>query len=180
MSSVKKSSITALCIALCYIVPMIFHAVGASELGKLFSPMHLPVLLCGLVCGPLYGGFCGIAGPVLSSLAGGMPPPSALFYMIPEMMTYGIMAGLLMKVFHFRNLFARLYASLIPAMIAGRVVGVLAKLLFWTFGLGTGDPEPFLVIASSFFVATLPGVAVQLILIPPLIFALKKARLIDI
>lgn len=179
MSSVKKSSITAVCIALCYIVPLIFHAVGSGELGKLFSPMHLPVLLCGLICGPLYGGFCGIAGPVLSSLAGGMPPPSELFYMIPELMVYGLAAGLLMKVLPFKNLFARLYVSLIPAMIAGRIVGVLAKMLFISLGLAA-EVKSFSEIAYAFFVFTLPGAAAQLILIPPLVFALKKARLIEI
>ena len=177
MSSVKKASITAVCIALCYIIPMIFHAVG---LGMAFSPMHLPVLLCGIICGPLYGGFCGIAGPVLSSLATGMPPALHLIYMIPEMLVYGVAAGLLMKVLRFQNLFAKLYVSLIPAMIAGRIVGILAKLLFFAFGLGSEAAEPLLVIANTYFVLTLPGAAVQLILIPPLVFALKKARLIDV
>ena len=66
MSYVKKSIITAACIALCVILPMAFHAIPNG--GSIFSPMHIPVLLCGLICGPLFGLLCGIAGPCLSSL----------------------------------------------------------------------------------------------------------------
>ena len=75
MSNVKKICICAFCIALCCVLPPAFHAVG---LGAVFSPMHLPVLLCGLLCGWPYGAFCGVAGPLLSCLTTGMPSAARL------------------------------------------------------------------------------------------------------
>ena len=66
MSYVKKSIITAVCIALCYILPMLFH--GIPNAGSIFCPMHIPVFLCGLVAGWPFGLLCGIAGPALSSV----------------------------------------------------------------------------------------------------------------
>lgn len=67
MSTVKKICICSFCAAMCYVLPLIFHALA---LGWTFSPMHLPVLLCGLLCGWSYGAVCGVAGPLLSSLLG--------------------------------------------------------------------------------------------------------------
>lgn len=61
MSTVKKSIITAVCIALCYVLPLLFH--GIQGAGQIFCPMHIPVFLCGLVCGWQFGLLCGLAGP---------------------------------------------------------------------------------------------------------------------
>ena len=72
MSTVKKSIITAVCIALCYVLPLLFH--GIQGAGQIFCPMHIPVFLCGLVCGWQFGLLCGLAGPALSSALCGMPP----------------------------------------------------------------------------------------------------------
>ncbi len=62
MSIAKRISLCAMCIALCYVLPIAFHAIG---LGSALSPMHIPVLLCGLICGGWWGALCGIVGPVL-------------------------------------------------------------------------------------------------------------------
>ena len=71
MTSSKRMTLCAACIALCYVLPIAFHSVG---LGGALSPMHIPVLLCGLICGSGAGLLCGLIGPVLSSLLSGMPP----------------------------------------------------------------------------------------------------------
>ena len=94
MSSVRRASVCAMCIALCYVLPLAFHALAA---GSMLSPMHIPVLLCGIICGPGYGVFCGIAGPVLSSVLSGMPSATGLIAMVPELLTYGLVCGLLMR-----------------------------------------------------------------------------------
>ena len=70
-SHTKNLVLTAFCIALCIVLPMAFHAIGA---GATFLPMHIPVLLCGLLCGWPFGAACGLIGPLLSSLLTGMPP----------------------------------------------------------------------------------------------------------
>ena len=91
MSTVKKSLITAVCIALCYVLPLLFH--GIQGAGQVFCPMHIPVFLCGLVCGWQFGLLCGLAGPALSSALCGMPPVSILPSMMIELAVYGLIAG---------------------------------------------------------------------------------------
>ena len=71
LSSVKKTIITALCTALCVVLPIAFHAIPNA--GAVFSPIHIPVLLCGLLLSWPYGLLCGILGPVFSSILTGMP-----------------------------------------------------------------------------------------------------------
>lgn len=172
MSSVKRACITAVCIALCYVLPMAFHALG---LGSVFSPMHIPVLLCGLVSGSGYGVFCGIAGPVLSSVLSGMPSTAGLISMVPELVVYGLVSGLLMKYVRTGRLYADLYIALAAAMLLGRVVGGVASALFY---LGTGESFTIALWAGSYFVGTLPGIVCHLIVIPLLVFTLMKARVI--
>ena len=94
----RKTIITAICMALCVVLPMAFHAIPNG--GTLFSPMHLPVFLCGLVCGWQYGLLCGIFGPVLSSFITGMPGMGYLPTMMVELALYGFISGLLINLIH--------------------------------------------------------------------------------
>lgn len=174
MSSVKKICICAICIALCYVLPVAVHALGA---GKALSPLHLPVLLCGLLLGPGYGAFCGIAGPLLSSVTTGMPGVTQCFYMVPELVVYGLVTGLLMKWIRTRKLGLDLYLSLIPAMLLGRIVGGLAQALVIHI-MATGKVFTLGVWATGYFVSTLPGIALQLVLLPILVIMLEKAKAI--
>ena len=96
MSTVKKAIITAICIALCVVLPQAFHAIPRA--GMIYLPMHIPVLLCGLICGWPFGLLCGLAGPALSSVITGMPPAATLPSMMIECAIYGCIAGLLMAI----------------------------------------------------------------------------------
>lgn len=174
MSSVKKICICAICIALCYVLPIAFHTFG---IGNAFSPMHIPVLLCGMVCGSFYGGFCGVAGPLLSSLLSGMPPATALVTMLPELLTYGIVTGFMMKRIHTGKLVTDLYVSLGIAMVVGRIVAGIARALFVTL-VATGDTFGISLWISSYFVGSLPGIVVHLVLLPILVTTLMKAGII--
>ena len=174
MSSVKTACICAICIALCYVLPVAFHTFG---LGTAFSPLHIPVLLCGLICGGFYGAFCGIAGPILSSVLSGMPPATGLISMVPELLVYGLVSGLLMKRIRTGKLSLDLYISLICAMLLGRVAGGIAKALFLRL-MATGEPFGITLWVSSYFVGTFPGIVAHLILLPILVAALMKARVI--
>ena len=174
MSKIKKICICAICIALCYVLPVALHSFG---LGSILSPMHIPVLLCGLVCGSFYGMFCGIAGPILSSILSGMPPMTMLFSMIPELMVYGLATGLAMKYVRTGKLLADVYLSLTAAMLLGRVVGGVAKALFIAI-MATGDAFSIGIWATSYFVGTLPGIIVHLILVPMLISVLTSVKVI--
>ncbi len=170
--SVKAMCLCAVCIALCIVLPMAFHGIG---MGPVFLPMHIPVLLCGLLCGWFYGAICGILGPVLSSLLTSMPPAPVLVSMVPELCVYGLVSGLLIRAVRTKSVYANLYTALIGAMLAGRLVGGMAKALFLFSG---GKPVVFQTLVAGYFVTSWPGILIQLVLIPTLVFALMKSRVV--
>lgn len=172
MSSIKKVCVCALCIALCYVLPPAFHALN---LGMAFSPMHLPVLLCGLACGWPYGALCGIMGPILSSLLSGMPAAAQLPYMIPELCAYGLFSGLLLSLIRTGRPYLDLYLSLLPAMLLGRIIGGAVRALFY---LSTAQEYSLALWAGAYIAGTLPGTIVQLVVLPALVTLLVKARLL--
>jgi len=171
MSVVKRSILTAVCIALCVVLPQAFHAIPNA--GSVYLPMHIPVLLCGLICGWPYGLLCGLAGPALSSLFTGMPPVAVLPGMMVECAVYGCVSGLLMGLIRTKKLYGDLYLSLIAAMLLGRVLSGVAKALIFSPGQLTMAAW-----VTSSFVTGLPGIVIQLALLPTIVFALMKARLI--
>ena len=172
MSYVKKLVFTAVCAALCVVLPLAFHAIPNA--GVVFSPMHIPVLLCGLVCGWPYGFVCGLLGPLLSSVITGMPPAAVLPSMMVECGTYGLITGLMMRFIRTKSATADLYISMITAMALGRTVAGLAKSLI--FSPGTA---PFAWVTTS-LVAGIPGIVLQLVLMPLIILALTHARLLPV
>lgn len=171
-SHIKSLCVTAICIALCCVLPAAFHAMGV---GTAFSPIHIPVLMCGMICGGGYGLVCGLIGPLLSSLITGMPPATGLVSMVPELMVYGLVGGLCMSLIRTKHIFADLYISLVSAMLLGRIVGGIAKVLFF---LGSNKSYGFAAWVSAYFVESLPGIICHLILIPLLILVLMKAKVI--
>lgn len=172
ISSSKRITLCGACIALCYALPIALHSIG---LGSILSPMHIPVLLCGLVCGGGYGFICGILGPVLSSLLSGMPPMMMLLRMIPELCVYGLVCGLAMKHIRTGRNYVDVYISLILAMIAGRIVGGIATAIFYTVTSGVYSLALWF---ASYFAESIPGIAAHLILVPVLVFSLQKSRLV--
>lgn len=171
MSNVKKSIITAICLALCVVLPQAFHSI--PQAGSIYLPMHIPVLLCGLICGWSYGLLCGFLGPVLSTLLTGMPSVALLPSMAAECACYGLLSGLMMKIIHTKIIYIDLYLSLIISMLGGRIVAGIARALIFAPGETT-----IITWATSFFITGLPGIIIQLLLIPSIIFALMQARLI--
>lgn len=171
MSKVKKMAFTGVFVAVGIILPLTLHSIPNA--GSIFLPMHLPVLLCGLVCGPVFGLACGFLTPLLSSFITGMPPMAYLPSMLCELAVYGLVAGLLIRVVKTKSTVANLYISLIGAMLCGRVVyGLLNAFIFQA-----GEYSMAVWLTSSFVTAA-PGIIAQLLLIPPIILALQKANLI--
>ena len=169
MSFVKRMVMTAICAAMCVVLPIAFHSIPNA--GTTLLPMHIPVLLCGLICGWPYGLVCGMLGPFLSSFTG-MPPLTVLPGMMVECGTYGLVTGLMMRYIHTGDPTADLYASMIPAMILGRVASGFAKAFLFTPGV-----TPFAWVTTS-LVTGIPGIVIQLIVMPLLIIALTRAKLI--
>ena len=172
LSRIKCLTITALCVALCVVLPMAFHMIPNA--GSVMLPMHIPVLLCGLVCGWQYGLLCGVLGPLVSSILTGMPPAAVLPGMMVECGVYGLIGGLLMTWIHTGGLYRDLYICLPIAMLAGRVISGIVKALILTPGLS------FTAWATASFVTALPGISVQLIMLPTLVVALNRAGLVPV
>lgn len=157
---------TALCMALGLVLPMLFHMVGA---GPAFLPMHIPVLLCGLLFGWEYGALCGFIVPLLSALLTGMPPLFPIgTAMMFELCAYGILTGLFYQKLHWN-----VYAALIAAMAGGRVVSGIANTVF--LGMA-GKPYGFSAFLAGSFVTALPGIIIQLVAVPIIILSLEKAQ----
>lgn len=171
LSYVKKAIYTAVCVALCVVLPLAFH--GIKGAGSIFLPMHIPVILCALLCGAPFGLLCGILGPLASSLLTGMPPFGYMPKMMVELAIYGLLVGLLFTFVRTRCLWADLYISLIAGLVIGRVVYAVVNTLVFASG-------KFALSAwfASYFVKCLPGLLIQLIAIPLLYFALEKTHLI--
>lgn len=170
MSRVKKLCVCALCAALCSILPTVFHGFG-DQVAGVASPMHFPVLLCGLVCGWSYGGVCGLVGPMLAMLVTGKPVPPRLFYMTAELIAYGALTGLFMKHIRTGRTYLDLYLSMVPAMFIGRVIGGIFEAIF----LGNNF---FGFFVGSYLVKTAPGAVAQLIVIPVIYLMLQAAGLV--
>ena len=171
MSPMKKSMICAVCIALCVVLPQLFHAIPNA--GSIYSPIHIPVLLCGLVCGWQYGLLCGSFGVLFGSLITSMPPVSYMPPMLLECAVYGLLAGLLLRFIRTGHLYFDLYLSLIPAMLGGRLAAGAFKILIFARGTFTWQMW-----AAGYFVTGLPGIIIHLILVPALVAALIASRLI--
>ena len=170
LSRIKNLTIAALCVALCVVLPMAFHMIPNA--GSVMLPMHIPVLLCGLVCGWQYGLLCGLLGPMVSSILTGMPPAAVLPGMMVECGVYGLIGGLMMTWVRTGGLYRDLYICLPVAMLAGRVISGIVKALILTPGLS------FTAWVTASFVTAFPGIMIQLIFLPTLIVALTRARLI--
>ncbi len=172
MTNIRKIIIAAALAALCVILPMAFHAIPNA--GILISPMHIPAFIAGLTIGPFYGLIVGILGPFLSSILTGMPAFSYMPQMMIELAAYAFFAGIFMKVIHTYNYMADLYISLVLSMIAGRAVAGICRAL--VFSSGSYSFNAWL---ASYFASTWPAIIIQLAVIPAIVFALEKARLIE-
>ena len=141
------------------------------EIGNMLLPMHLPVLLCGFICGWRWGIFVGASLPIIRSLIFGMPLlfPSAVT-MAFELCAYGFVTGFLYCLFKRKNVIA-VYLSLIPAMIIGRIVkGVANAVCYGIINKGYS----FTMFIYGAFLEAIPGIILQLILIPAILIAIKK------
>lgn len=171
-NSIKNMTMAAVCVALCVVLPIAFHSI--PDAGSVFLPMHIPVLICGMICGWPYGFLCGLVGPLLSSALTGMPPIAFLPGMMVECAAYGMVSGLMLKYVHTKSTYADLYIALITAMIAGRVISGIAKALIFTPGLAMSAW------ITASFVTALPGILIQLVFLPSVVFTLMKAKVIPL
>ena len=171
----KKLVLSAMFLALGMVLPLLTGQI--QSIGSMLLPMHIPVLLCGFICGWPYGLAVGFILPLLRSVTFGMPPlypvANAMAF---ELATYGFVSGLLYARFRMRNILG-IYLCLILAMIAGRLVWGVAQIVL----LGIrGNPFTWQAFLAGAVLNAIPGIILQLILIPAILFALQKAKLIPL
>lgn len=151
-------------------VPQLFHLVGrycdmGTSLGETYLPMHLPIILAGLLVGPYAAGIAGILGPVFSYLMSGMPSIVMLPFMMIELFAYGASAGLL------RNVKMPTILKVLISQISGRLLRG-AAILIGFYGLHS-MVKPAIIYKS---IATgLFGIILQLVLIPLVVYRIKEA-----
>lgn len=140
------------------------------QVGSALCPMHIPVLLCGFFCGPWYALAVGLVAPLLRFALFGMPPlmPTGIA-MCFELSTYGFVSGLLYKLLPGKKVFT--YVTLIAAMLAGRIIWGIARVILAGLAQSEFAWTAFL---SGAFVNAVPGIILHILLIPVLVIALKR------
>lgn len=180
MSNLKALVVTAMLIALCVVLPIAFHSIPRA--GSILLPMHIPVLLAGLICGWKFGLVAGISGPLLSSMLTGMPPTGIVPIMMIELGTYGLVSGLVLQFVRTKRASFDLYISLVSAMLVGRVVAGLAQYFYFFGGVYEYGVRisgyTWALWTSSYFVTSLPGLVIQLAFVPSVVMALERERVI--
>lgn len=168
-----KMILAALFLALAYVMPFLTGQI--PEFGSMLCPLHIPVLLCGFVCGWQWGLVVGFIAPLIRSLTLGMPPifPTAVS-MAFELAVYGAMSGLLHQIFPHKKSF--IYCSLLITMIAGRIVWGIA--MFFCMGIN-GGAFTFAAFLAGAFTNAIPGIIVQIVIIPVIVMIFENQKVIN-
>ena len=168
---VTKLVYAAMCLALALVLPFLTGQI--PQIGSALCPMHLPVLLAGYLCGPWWGAAVGACAPLLRHLWLGMPPLMTALGMTFELGTYGLVVGMLYRVLPKK--LSGIYISLLCAMVAGRAVWGCAMMVI--MGI-SGSPFTWSAFLAGALLNAIPGIVVQLVLIPLLVRSLHKAQII--
>lgn len=177
-TNLKKTTIrrmvwAAVCLALCMVLPFLTGQI--PQIGSAISPMHIPVLLAGFICGPWWAMAVGAVAPLLRFALFGMPPifPTGVA-MCFELAAYGLVSGALYARLPKKT--SNIYVSLIAAMLTGRVVWGIVRVVL--SGV-SGEPFTWAAFMAGAFLNAIPGIIIHILLIPIIVLALKKANLMD-
>ena len=167
---IKKLVYSAMFLAIALLLP--FLTGQMQSFGAALCPMHIPVLLCGFICGPLCGAAVGAIAPLMRHFIFGMPLLWSAIPMAFELAVYGLCAGLLYKLLPKKTVY--IYITLVASMLAGRIVW--GAVSFALAGLRETSFS-FTVFWASAFAGSVPGIILQIALVPIIVLALKKAKL---
>lgn len=171
----KNLTLSAMFLAIGLVLPFLTGQI--PQIGNMMLPMHIPGLLCGLICGWQYGAVVGFVLPILRYMIFGMPVlfPTGIA-MAFELMTYGLVIGLLYERSRWKCIVC-LYRSLISSMVAGRIVWAAVQMVL----LGvTGGSFTMQMFFAGAFLNAVPGIIIQLVLIPSVMVALQRTGLIKL
>ena len=159
MKSIKTKRLVLSAMLLCMGLVLPFLTGQIKEIGDSLLPMHIPVMLCGIMCGYSYGATVGLLLPFLRSVCFGMPPlyPNAV-WMAAELLTYGLVIGLIYK--KLTKSLPCLYISIVASQICGRIIWGLTKAILLGFD---GKAFTFAMFIGGGFVDAIPGIILQLL-----------------
>ena len=166
----RELILSAMFLALAFVLP--FFTGQIPQIGSMLCPMHIPVLLCGFFCGAPWGLIVGFIAPLFRSAIFGMPPmfPTALC-MAFELAAYGFISGFLYH--RLPRSRVSVYVSLITAMLLGRAVWGIVMFACMGFDPSAFGFSAFIAAAVS---SAIPGIILQIVLIPVLVIALQKVN----
>ena len=167
--AIRRMVSAAVCLALCMVLPFLTGQI--PQVGSALCPMHVPVLLAGFLCGPWWAMAVGAVAPLLRFALFGMPPvfPTGVA-MCFELAAYGLLSGLLYARLPKKT--ANIYVSLLAAMLAGRVVWGIVRVVL--SGVA-GEPFTWAAFMAGAFINAVPGIVVHILLIPVIVMTLRKA-----
>jgi predicted membrane protein len=166
----RTISFAAMCLALALVLPLLTMQI--PQIGQALSPMHIPALLCGFICGPFWGLAVGFVAPLMRSMIFTMPPIATAIPMAFELAVYGLTAGIFYRLLPKKIPY--IYVSLIGSMICGRIVWGLVK---WTMSIANASGFTLKMFIASAVTGTIPGIICHIVLVPLIVIAMKKARL---
>lgn len=176
MNKTTKLVVSALCLALCLLLPFVTGAI--PEVGKLLSPMHIPVLLCGFLCGAPWGAAVGFIAPFLRYALFHMPPLFPMgTAMAFEMAAYGLVAGLVYRALQSKtkSKLPAIYAAQIAAMVVGRLIFGLCMAVLLRM---QGNAYTLSAFLTSAFVKGAVAMALHLLVVPPIVMAVENSGLL--
>ena len=170
--ALRRLVLSAMFLAIGLVLP--FFTGQIQQIGNMLLPMHIPVMLCGLICGWQYGATVGLTLPLLRSVLFGMPPlyPTAIS-MAVELCIYGLAIGFIYGLFKKQSLLS-VYVALIPAMILGRVAWGGCQTVLLSMQSNAFTAQAFL---AGAVLNAIPGIILQLLLIPAIMSSLHLTGL---
>lgn len=170
--NIYKICFSAVCVALCVVLPFLTGQV--QSLGNALCPMHIPVLICGFVCGWQYGMVIGFVAPLLRFFLFSMPPLFPIgVAMSFELAAYGLLCGVCYNRLPKKTSY--IYLSLLIAMLGGRAVWGFVRLMLSGFNADAFTLKMFL---GGAFAEALPGIVLQLVFVPALVLLLNKTKFV--
>lgn len=171
----KQLSVSAMMLALALLLPFLTGQIPI--IAKMFSPIHIPVLICGMLCGPIFGFAVGLIAAPLRFILFGMPQMPNVLYMTTELAAYGLLAGIFHMILPKKKIC--LYITLILSMIGGRIVYAITFICINLSGAKTVEALLFPVISATVLNAW-PGIILQIAIIPTSLMVLEKAKIIPL
>jgi len=166
--STKKLVLTSLFVALAIIIPQTFHLIGGPGIGAMLLPMHIPVFIGAMLLGPVSGLIIAVVAVIVGVFLG-MPPMLIASYMIFELSAYALLSGYLYKVKNINIYVSYFIAKIVGMSIALFVIYIMLDIIKVNAPMLTGS--------ISMFAVGLPGIAIQLFLIPSIIHLIKRSEI---